>query len=281
MELGVTFIDTALVYGIGHSESLIASAFREIGRKVFVATKVPPKNHRWPAKADIPMQDVFPAAHIIESTETSLRNLRQDCVDLQQLHVWSDAYLKDTSWLGAVEKLKSEGKIKYFGVSINDHQPDSALEIVASGLIDSVQVIYNIFDQSPEQKLFPLCLEKNVAVIVRVPFDEGSLTGSLTPETRFHDKDWRYRYFTPERLVETCQRVDKLKFLIRDEIQNLSQAALKYCLSHPAVTTVIPGMRTLQHVESNCLASDGVLLKDTELAELKNHVWLRNFYPFQ
>lgn len=279
LELGVTFIDTAAVYGNGHSEGLIASAFREAGRKVFVATKVPPKNLQWPARANVPMSETFPADHIIEQTETSLKNLRMDSVDLQQLHVWQDAWLSDLSWLTAIDKLKAQGKIRYFGVSINDHDSDSALKLVATGLVDSVQVIYNIFDQSPEKNLFPLCQKHGVAVIARVPFDEGSLTGMLTPQTTFHAKDWRRLYFTPERLQETCARVEKLKFLIRDEVKTLAQAALKFCLSHPAVTTVIPGMRQNKHVEDNCAASDGRFFSTSELVELKKHAWPRNFYP--
>lgn len=279
LELGVTFIDTAAIYGNGHSEGLIASAFREARKKVFVATKVPPKNLQWPARASVPVSETFPSEHIIEQTETSLKNLRMDCVDLQQLHVWQDAWLGDMSWLSAIETLKKQGKIRYFGVSINDHDPDSALKLVATGLIDSVQVIYNIFDQSPENNLLSLCQKHGVAVIARVPLDEGSLTGTLTPDTKFHDKDWRRLYFTPERLVETCARIDKLKFLIRDEIKTLAQAALKFCLSHPAVTTVIPGMRKNQHVDDNCAASDGKLLSVQELTELKKHAWPRSFYP--
>ncbi|MBF0105061.1 MAG: aldo/keto reductase [Deltaproteobacteria bacterium] len=279
LDQGVNFIDTAAVYGDGHSESLIASAFKEAKKRVFVATKVPPKNFQWPARHDVSVSETFPADHIIKSTEQSLRNLRTDCVDLQQLHVWSDSWLATTDWLDAVDMLKKQGKIRFFGVSINDHEPDSALKMVASGRIDAVQVIYNIFDQTPEEALFPLCQKHNVAVIVRVPFDEGSLAGALTPDHQFHKKDWRRHYFTPERLKETCERVDKLKFLVRDEIKTMAQAALKFCLSHPTVSTVIPGMRTKKHVDDNCAVSDGKLLSSEELQELKNHAWFRNFYP--
>ncbi|MDO8519014.1 MAG: aldo/keto reductase [Deltaproteobacteria bacterium] len=270
LELGVTFIDTAYVYGDGHSEQLIAKAFKKTGKKVFVATKVPPKNYQWPARHHVPVSETFPAEHIVKFTETSLKNLEMDCVDLQQLHVWSDNWLDQGDWLTAVEKLKRDGKIRFFGVSINDHEPDSALKIVESGLIDSVQVIYNIFEQRPEEKLFPLCQKMGVAVIARVPLDEGSLTGTLTPKTQFPKGDWRKHYFTPERLKETCARVEKIK--------NLPHTALQFCLSHPAVTTVIPGMRTIAHVEDNCAAS-GKKLSASELAELKKQAWPRNFYP--
>ena len=297
LELGVSFIDTAFVYGDGHSEQLIGRVLRETGSKAFVATKVPPKNYQWPARHHVPVTQTFPADHIVKFTETSLKNLKMNCVDLQQLHVWSDNWLTDSSWIEGVERLKSQGKIRFFGISINDHEPDSALKMVESGLIDSVQVIYNIFDQTPEEKLFPLCQKKNVAVIARVPFDEGSLTGKFTPGHKFPKGDWRVKYFTPERLNETCARVERVKHVIlrqqpKDltspsggffaDAQNdmtLPQAALKFCLAHPAVSTVIPGMRTVAHVEDNCAASDGKLLARDELAELKKHAWPRNFYP--
>lgn len=281
LELGVNFIDTASVYGNGRSEKLIATALEEYQKEdVFIATKVPPKNMRWPASHEIPVEKTFPIEHILKSTERSLKNLKRDYVDLQQLHVWSDSWLTQTDWPEMIQKLKQSGKIRFFGISINDHEPESALKLVESGLIDSVQVIYNLFDQSPEKNLFPLCLEKKVAVIARVPLDEGSLTGKLTPETEFHPSDWRKKYFSGDRLRETCERVEKLKFLIRDEIQTMSQAALKFCLSHPAISTVIPGMRTLEHVEENCKVSDGKLLSSEELKEIKLHAWPRNFYSF-
>ena len=279
IDLGVNFIDTAFVYGHGHSEGLIASALKLRPKKeIFIATKVPPKNHQWPAQHAVPVEESFTKKHIIEYTEKSLKNLRRDFIDLQQLHVWNDTWLGHGDFLEGIEKLKQEGKIRFFGVSLNDHQPNSALQIVASGLIDSVQVIYNIFDQTPETKLFPVCQKHNVAVIARVPFDEGSLTGTLTPQTIFHPKDWRKTYFTPERLPEVCQKVNKLTFLVRDEIKTLSQAALKFCLSHPQVSLVIPGMKTINHVKENCAASDGKILTGEELEKIKTHAWNRNFY---
>lgn len=279
LELGVNFIDTALVYGHGHSEQLIGQVLKDTGSNAFVATKIPPKNGQWPGRPFVALDDVFPKDHIISCTEKSLKNLGREFIDLQQLHVWNDPWLEDRQWLKALQKLKKQGKIRYFGVSINDHDPSTALKLVATGLIDSVQVIYNIFDQSPETELFPLCQKHKVAVIARVPFDEGSLTGTLTTSTTFPHNDWRRLYFTPERLPEICDRVNQLKFLIRDEITSLPQAALKFILSHPAVTTVIPGMRKVKHVEDCCKASDGLLLRQNELSQLKNHAWPRNFYP--
>ncbi len=278
-ELGINFVDTAWVYGEGRSEKIVASAIKRWKKKkIHVATKIPPKNFKWPASPEIPVSETFPADHIFEYTEKSLKNLKTDCIDLQQLHVWSEQWMEQGDWLEALQKLKQQGKIRYMGVSINDHEPNTALKLVASGIIDSVQVIYNIFDQAPQEKLFPLCEKMGVAVIVRVPFDEGSLTGTFSPQTEFHKEDWRRRYFKGDRLKETCERVEKIQFLIRDEIENLSQAALKFCLSQTAVCTVIPGMRKFAKVEMNCKASDGIRLKNFELEKLKDHAWQRNFY---
>ncbi len=281
LDLGVTFIDTARAYGDGHAEELIGRVLRRRHEQVqvVVATKVPPRNDEWPARHDIPAAEVFPPQWIVSCTEQSLRSLGRETVELQQLHVWSPRWLAERDvWLPAVEQLKRQGKIQAFGISINDLEPDTALDLVASGLIDSVQVIYNIFEQSPAQQLFPLCQAHRVAVIVRVPFDEGGLTGRLTTSTRFSPDDWRRTYFRGERLKQTVERAERLRFLIRGEIRTLAQAALKFCLSHPAVSVVIPGMRRVTHVEENCTISDGFLLVPRELEELSRHAWPRNFY---
>ncbi|MBZ0169139.1 aldo/keto reductase [Candidatus Methylomirabilis lanthanidiphila] len=278
LELGVTFIDTAQAYGDGHSERLIARAFQEAKHRVFVATKVPPKTREWPPKEGTTAQQAFPADWIITCTEQSLRHLDAERLDLQQLHIWRDEWLGETEWLEAVRRLKQQGKIRFFGVSIIDHQPGSALELVKSGLIDTVQVIYNIFDQSPEEELFPLCQAHDVGVIARVPFDEGGLTGSLMPDTIFPPKSVQSFYFREDRLRETCERVDRLRPLLGGEIKTVAQLALKFCLSHPAVSTVIPGMRRPEHVDANCSVSDGRPLAPETLAALRTHAWPRNFY---
>ncbi len=278
LELGVTFIDTAYAYGNGHSERLIARAFRQARRRVFVATKVPLKSADWPPKPGVPARQAFPSDWIIKHTEQSLRNLEADCLDLQQLHIWRDEWVEEPEWQEAVRTLKQKGKIKHFGVSIIDHQSDSALKLVRSGLADTVQVIYNIFDQSPEGALFPLCQDLNVGVIARVPFDEGGITGTLTPETVFAQGSFQTSYFRGKRLRETCERVDRLRPFLTGEATTLPQLALKFCLSHPAVSTVIPGMRRPEHVEANCAASDAKPLPAEMLATLRAHGWSRNFY---
>ncbi len=281
VELGVNFIDTAAVYGDGHAEELISQALAGRGDPVRIATKVPPKNMEWPARHDAPAAEAFPAEWIIEHTEASLRRLKRSSIDLQQLHVWAPRWLKESSvWLPAVERLKREGKIRAFGISINDHEPDTALELVASGLIDSVQVIYNIFDQTPAERLLPACQRHQVGVIVRVPFDEGSLTGTLTATTRFAPDDWRSAYFAGDRLRDTVERVERLQAFVRTTRRTVAQTALAFCLAHPAVSTVIPGMRRVSHVEENCMVSGARPLSTEELAQLRAHVWPRNFYSF-
>ena len=276
-ELGVNFFDTAYVYGDGHSERLIARAFAETGRRGFVSSKVPPRNRQWPARP-APISQVFPADWIVACTERSLKNLNTDCLDLQQLHVWHDDWAEAPEWKEAVRRLKAEGKIRFFGLSINDYEPENGLKAIRTGLVDTIQVIYNLFEQAPSERLFPACNEHRVGVIVRVPFDEGSLTGALRPDTVFQKDDFRADYFRGDRLREVCERVQAFDFLIRDEITTPAQAALKFCLSHPAVSTVIPGMRKVRHVEANARVSDGRLLTPEELAKLKPLAWRRNFY---
>lgn len=281
LDLGVTFIDTALAYGDGHSERLIARVFRERKARVTAATKIPPKNWRWPASHRIPLRDVFPPSWVRECTEKSLKNLDTGGLDLQQFHVWSDTWMDGPdfpAWREELSSLTREGKVKYFGVSVNDHDPDSALRIAASGLIATVQVIYNIFDQSPEKNLFPLCRKLGIGVIARVPLDEGSLSGTFTTKTTFPQGDWRREYFTGQRLRETVERVEKLRPLFDKEGLSLPIGALKFCLSHPIVSTVIPGMRRPEHAEANVPASDGKPLPAPLLNELGNHAWPRNFY---
>jgi aryl-alcohol dehydrogenase-like predicted oxidoreductase len=243
-----------------------------------VATKVPLKSPDWPPKPGVSARQAFPADWIARHTEQSLRNLETDCLDIQQLHVWRDEWIHETEWKEAVGALKKKGKIRFFGVSLIDHQPETALELVRSGLADTVQVIYNIFDQSPEEHLFALCRELNVGVIARVPFDEGSLTGTFTPGMMFPRGSFQASYFRGDRLRETCERIDRLKPILGDEPANLPQLALKFCLSHPAVSTVIPGMRRPEHVAANCAASDGRPLPARTLEALKAHAWNRNFY---
>jgi aryl-alcohol dehydrogenase-like predicted oxidoreductase len=278
IDLGLNFIDTALAYGQGHSEQLVGRTVRQRSETVCVATKIPPKNSRWPASGADRAEDAFPGEYIRSCTERSLRNLGLETLDVQQFHVWHDNWLEQGDWLEAVEALKQEGKIRHWGVSINDHAPETALALVRSGHADTVQVIYNMFDQSPEDELFPAVRDHDVGVLARVPFDEGGLTGSITPETEFPQGDFRARYFAGDRRREVAERVQAMVDdlgILPDEI---AETALRYILSSDAVSTVIPGMRSVRNVERNCAAGDGRGLPRDQVEKLKAHRWVRNFY---
>jgi aryl-alcohol dehydrogenase-like predicted oxidoreductase len=277
VELGLNFVDTALAYGDGHSERLVGQALRR-HKGLRVATKIPPKNRRWPARGETPVSEVFPGDYVRARTEESLRNLGVETIDLQQLHVWTDEFLTQGDWRESVQRLKSEGKIRHFGVSLGEHTPDNGLALVESGLVDSVQVIYNIFDPSPAERLFPLCRKLNVGVLARVPLDEGGLTGKITPETAFPDGDFRASYFRGERKAQVQERVKRLVDDLGIPPEALPELALRFCLSHPAVSSVIPGMRSLRNVEANCAVSDGRGLPPDVLQKLAAHAWPRNFY---
>jgi aryl-alcohol dehydrogenase-like predicted oxidoreductase len=277
VELGCNFFDTAWAYGNGHSEQLLAETLRRhADTRLYVATKVPPKDRVWPGKAETPIADVFPPDHIREYTEKSLRNLGVDTIDLQQLHVWSDAWTGDEGWKRAVEELKREKLITSFGISVNRWEPVNVLRALDSGLVDCVQVVYNIFDQNPEDELFPYCQQHGIAILARVPFDEGSLTGTLGPDSTWPQGDWRNLYFTPARLRETLERVERLLPLVPPG-QTLPELALRFILNHPAVTTTIPGMRRPAHVRANLVASDGRPLPSDLLDRLRAHRWERDW----
>ncbi len=278
LDAGLNFIDTALAYNEGHSETLVGEVVRDAGKKVWIATKIPPKNLIWPAKPGVGIQEVFPAQHVIESTEKSLKNLGVEQIDLQQFHVWNPIWFFQDEWRRCIEELKKSGKIKFFGLSINDHQPESALDAVASGLIDTVQVIYNVFEQSPERWLFPACEEHGVGVLARVPLDEGALTGALRIDTEFEAGDFRAWYFRDGRLKDVVVRVADLEAASASIAGTLAQRCLRFCLTHPAVSTVIPGMRRNSTVDSNCAVSALGLLNAEELAIMRHHVWLKNYY---
>lgn len=280
LELGCNFFDTAYVYGDGHSERLIAQAFEKFGRRALVATKAPPKNFSWPSRGLL--KEAFPADWLIACTERSLRNLKTDCVEIQQLHVWQDSWLKEPEWnktLRAVEVLKKHGKIKFFGVSINSREPKSALEIVRSGLVDTVQVVFNLFEQEPLDELFPLCRENNVGIIARVPLDEGGLSGTLSENSKFDEDDFRSNYFAGGLLKETVRRAKILENILvgeRKAAKSLPEGALKFCLSFPEVSVVIPGMRTASHVDSNIALTASKPFEKSLIDELRSHAWKRN-----
>jgi aryl-alcohol dehydrogenase-like predicted oxidoreductase len=278
IELGVNFIDTAHGYGDGHSERLVGQVVRESAGNVHVATKIPPKNRIWPAPSGVHANEAFPAEHVIARTEESLERLGVDTIDVQQFHVWSDEWVGQGDWLDAIDQLKREGKIRFFGVSINDHQPANAIKLVESGHVDTVQVIYNVFDQSPEDELFPAVQRANVGVIARVPFDEGALTGRITPETEFPEGDFRNDYFQGERKQEVWDRVQAIARDAEVSTDDLAEIALRFAVTHPAVSTAIAGMRSIRNVERNVAAAGKGPLSAREVEALRPHRWVRDFY---
>jgi aryl-alcohol dehydrogenase-like predicted oxidoreductase len=274
IDQGLNFIDTALAYGDGHSERLVGEVARSRKERIHIATKVPPKNLEWPAR-DVPLRQVFTYDYIIECTEKSLRNLGVETIDLQQLHVWHDNWTDESEWSDALLKLREQGKVRYFGLSLNDYQPWNAIKALRQGHIDAVQVIYNIFEQAPEDELYPVCQEFNIGVIARVPFDEGGLTGAIRPDSVFPDDDFRTWFFRGDRKQKVFDRVERLKSFLGDEAESLSELALRYTLSHDAVSAVIPGMRTGKHVTANISYSDGRKLSKETMSRLKEFAWDR------
>ena len=274
IDQGLNFIDTALAYGDGHSERLVGEVARSRKERIYIATKVPPKNLEWPAR-DVPLRRVFTRDYIVMCTEQSLRNLGVETIDLQQLHVWHDNWADESEWIDALLRLREQGKVRYFGLSLNDYQPWNAIKALRQGHIDTVQVIYNIFEQAPEDELYPVCQELNVGVIARVPFDEGGLTGAVRPDSVFPDNDFRSWFFRGDRKQKVFDRVERLKLLLGSEAENLAELALRFTLSHDAVSAVIPGMRSTKNVTANISSSDGRRLSAETLAKLKAFTWDR------
>jgi len=275
IELGCNFFDTAWAYGEGHSEKLLGATLkRHPGKRLYIATKIPPKNRKWPATPAYALDDVFPPDYLREYTEKSLANIGVSTLDLQQLHVWTDEWASDDGWQRALRALKEEGLVRALGISINRWQPANVLRALDTGLIDAVQVVYNVFDQNPEDELFAYCQQHGIAVIARVPFDEGSLTDTLTADSRWPEGDFRNLYFHRENLEATLPRVARLRRLVPNGM-SMPQLALRHILQQPAVSTVIPGMRKLQHVEQNLAVGDGHPLPGALIDELKTHRWDR------
>lgn len=275
VELGCNFFDTALVYGKGHSERLLGELLRgAAGRRIYGATKIPPLNGQWPPLPGTPVTEAFPAEHIRTCVEESLRNLGVERLDLVQFHVWDDGWTASDGWRMELARLRAAGKIEAVGISINRWQPENCLLALATGEFDAVQVVYNIFDQSPEDQLFPACRAHDIAVIARVPFDEGTLTGTLTLQSSWPDGDWRNTYFGSGNLAASVARAEALRPLV-PHAMSLPELALRFILSAPEVSTTIPGMRRRKHVESNLAVADGTPLAPGLVAALRAHRWDR------
>lgn len=283
VEEGINFIDTALVYGEGSSEQLIGAVLDQSDsrHRVILASKIPPMDRTWPGLATTPLREVFPPSHVVSSVERSLINLNAGFLDLMQLHVWNDAWLEDPLWdetRRMMETLRDDGRVRHWGVSVNSHDPDSALRILEDPLVESAQVIYNIFDRSPERGFFDRARKNRTGLIVRVPFDEGTLTGSVDAGTVFEEGDFRARYFAGDRKKEAEDRAAALEALLGDEAATLPELALRFCLHRPEVGTVIPGMRRAAHVRANAAVSDGRTLSREMLHRLREHAWEKNWY---
>jgi aryl-alcohol dehydrogenase-like predicted oxidoreductase len=275
VEMGCNFFDTAWAYGSGKSESLLGKLVRaNPGRKLYTATKIPPKNLKWPSHREHALDDCYPPDHIQKYVESSLKNAGLDSFDLVQFHTWEDLWLADDRWIHKLAALKRQGLIHAVGISLNRWEPWNGVKTVESGAIDAVQVIYNIFDQNPQDELFPACRKQDVAVIARVPFDESTLTGTLTKNSRWPAGDWRNTYFVPENLHASVDRAEALKPLIPAGT-TMPDMALRFILAEPVVSTIIPGMRKIKHVETNLAASDAGPLPASLVKELEKHRWDR------
>jgi aryl-alcohol dehydrogenase-like predicted oxidoreductase len=275
-DLGCNFFDTAWGYGAGHSEGLLGQLVRaNPGRRLYTASKIPPKNFKWPSRREYSLDDCFPPDHIEEYVTKSLANLGLPSMDLIQFHTWEDSWATDDRWATKLADLKSQGLIHAVGISINRWEPWNGVQAVRSGLIDAVQVIYNIFDQNPEDELFPACAEHDVAVIARVPFDEGTLTGTLTKDSRWPEGDWRNTYFVPKNLIPAVERADALKPIAAAAGLSMPEMALRFILNNPTVSTIIPGMRKLRHVEANIIAGSAGPLPVDLHQQLQSHRWDR------
>jgi len=284
VELGCNFFDTAWAYGDGKSEQILGKILRENKNKagvggpdkhLYVATKIPPKNRRWPSRRDFTLDDCFPPDYVEEFIEKSLKNLGVETIDLMQFHTWEDRWLNDERLPRAIEKMKKSGKVRAFGASLNRWEPSNGIRAVLEGYADAVQVIYNIFDQNPEDALFPICRMKDVAVIARVPFDEGTLTGTLTLDSKWPEGDWRNTYFVPENLKSSVAHAEALRPLIPAG-NTMAEMALRFILSNPDVSTTIPGMRKLKNVDANCATSGSGPLPAELRKKLREHRWDRN-----
>jgi len=275
-DMGCNFFDTAWAYGQGNSDRLLGQLIsRNPQKRLYAASKIPPMNQKWPASSAYRYEDVFPEEHMLKHARLIRAALGVDSIDLLQFHVWDDSWAENKEWRRTVERLKKEKLIQYFGLSLNRWEPANGIKAIRTDLVDTVQVIYNIFDQSPEDELFRVCEEMDIGIIARVPLDEGSLGGKLTPDTRFPEGDWRSRYFGPENLPATLKRVSALKAILPDGM-SLPEMALRFILSNKLVSTTIVGMRNMDHVRSNLALGDGAGLDPALVQKLRHHRWDRN-----
>jgi aryl-alcohol dehydrogenase-like predicted oxidoreductase len=278
-DAGVNFFDTALAYGDGHSEKLLSKAFGK-SSDVIIASKVPPINKVWAIKSGSPLQKTFPKKYVLDSLDETLKNLGRDSVDIYQFHTWIDDWASQPEWQETAREMKKSGKARFVGISVQNHQPANVIKALETGLVETVQVIHNIFDQSPEDELYPYAQKNSIGIIVRVPFDEGSLTGKINPETRFPEGDFRNIYFAGERKRDVWDRIQGITEDLNIDVAQMPEYALRYILAQPAVSTIIPGMRNTKHVQANVAASDLGPLPAETVKQLHKYRWVRDYYTF-
>ncbi len=275
LEMGCGLIDTAALYGNGRAEQLIARAFKEYGQRVTTLTKIFPLNYHWAPASGTPMTDIYPPQHILAQTEASLRRLETDCLDALLFQTWCPTWSEETTWYETMLKLREQGKIRTFGISVSDHRPDDANSVITAGLVDIIEAPYSILDQRAAELLFPLAQQQHVSIIARTPLASGALAGSWYEGMKFHRDDWRRRVFRGDLLRQTVQRVAEVKSLV-ESMAPLAQIALRFCLGHPAVSCVIPGVRSPEQVQCN-LASSVKEPLPQQIQDHITHLWCEEF----
>ncbi len=280
-EKGINFVDTAQMYGKGHSEEVVGRALKQWkGEKIYIATKAQPVV--WPSVEDDDpqMRGRFPAWHLRANVEASLRRLDVDCIDLYQLHCYVPSGLIELDWLETLMQLRREGKIDRIGVSLRDNRSDEGIDLANAGLVDSQQVIFNMFEQRPRLSLFPAGEATSTAFIARVPLDSGSLTGSWTRESyaAWELGSQPHDMFRGSRFSETMDRVEALQTLCKPYFANLAEAAMRFVLSEPGVSTLIPGMKSSREVDLNTAHCDNEIFPRELKDKLADHAWVRNYY---
>jgi aryl-alcohol dehydrogenase-like predicted oxidoreductase len=279
LDLGGNFIDTAQAYGDGRSERLIGKILKERkDQRIYVATKLPPINRIWSPPSWTPFSRTFPIDYIVTGVETSLNNLGVDCLDVYQLHTWCETWNTADEIFETAETLKQQGKIQAFGISTTESYPECVIGAIKTGVVDSLQLIFNLFEQHPRETLLPICEEHGTATIIRVPFDEGVLTGKYKGNETFSDNDFRKIYFHGNNLKASVQRVEKIREWAKRNLPDmpLAELALRWVLSHAEVDTVIPGIRNACQAELNTAPSDRKALTAEQLHQLKQFAWRRN-----
>ncbi len=278
LDRGVNFIDTAAGYGNGKSERIIGKFLKSRSERIYVCTKTPPAPGKWPPSPYCRMEERYSEKYLRENVEERLLNLQMESLDVLLLHTWTRAWNDNPVPLKILRKMKSEGLIKQVGISTPEHDQNCVIQLMRDGMVDVLQVIYNIFEQEPAAQLFPVARETGTGIIVRVAFDEGVLTGKYTGEETFGPDDFRSNYFAGDRLERGVRRTEKIKKEFKESGYSMPELALKFALSHGAVSTVIPGIRNRQQAIQNTAVSELPELTEKMMLQLREHSWNRGFW---